>query len=195
MHHANMNHSAGTMDHTHHIAMTEATPLTDHTHHGGGHDEHCGGGHGGMPMTFYFGYKNVELLFTGLLINSPGEMVGACIGIFLLAVFYEGLKIGREALLRRSQVNVRYNSMPVPGMDGTVLMETHKTVGQRMLSLSHLLQTLLHIVQVVVSYLLMLVFMTYNGFLCIAVAAGAGAGYFLFSWRKAVVVDITEHCH
>lgn len=23
-------------------------------------------------MTFYFGYNNVELLFTGLLINSPG---------------------------------------------------------------------------------------------------------------------------
>lgn len=57
------------------------------------------------------------------------EMVGACIGVFLLAVLYEGLKIGREVLLRRSQVNVRYNSMPLPGADGTVLMETHKTVG------------------------------------------------------------------
>lgn len=56
-------------------------------------------------------------------------MVGACIGVFLLAVFYEGLKIAREFLLRRNQVNVRYNSMPVPGADGTVLMETHKTVG------------------------------------------------------------------
>lgn len=66
---------------------------------------------------------------------------------------------------------------------------------QRMLSVAHLVQTLLHVLQVSVSYLLMLVFMTYNGFLCIAVAVGAGAGYFLFSWRKAVVVDITEHCH
>lgn len=164
-----------------------------------------------MAMTFYFGYNNVELLFTGLLINSPGEMVGACVGVFLLAALYEGLKISREFLLRRSQVNVRYNSMPLPGSDGTVLMETHKTVGcnlegaeppvgkrsyrQRMLSPAHFLQTLLHVVQVVVSYFLMLVFMTYNGYLCIAVATGAGMGYFLFSWRKAVVVDITEHCH
>lgn len=106
-------------------------------------------------MTFYFGYHNVELLFSGLVINSPGgqfvligsmvrfcllgsslasvfvqsEMVAACIGVFLLAILYEGLKIGREVLLRRSQVNVRYNSMPLPGTDGTVLMETHKTVG------------------------------------------------------------------
>ncbi|XP_036972853.1 high affinity copper uptake protein 1 [Acanthopagrus latus] len=190
-----MNHSA--MDHSHHHHHTMAPPTTSGHDHGGGHDGNQGGheGHGGMVMTFYFGYNNVELLFTGLLINTPGEMVGACIGVFLLAVLYEGLKMGRESLLRRSQVNVRYNSMPLPGADGTVLMETHKTVGQRMLSPAHFLQTVLHIVQVVVSYFLMLVFMTYNAYLCIAVAAGAGMGYFLFSWRKAVVVDITEHCH
>uniref|UniRef100_A0A8C6K6N0 Copper transport protein n=1 Tax=Nothobranchius furzeri TaxID=105023 RepID=A0A8C6K6N0_NOTFU len=115
------------MNHSMHHSMAPPTS-TDHNHGGGG----GGGGHeghGGMVMTFYFGYKNVEVLFAGLLINSPGEMVGACIGVFLLAVLYEGLKIGREALLRRNQVNVRYNSMPLPGSDGTVLMETHKTVG------------------------------------------------------------------
>uniref|UniRef100_A0A8C6SKN6 Copper transport protein n=1 Tax=Neogobius melanostomus TaxID=47308 RepID=A0A8C6SKN6_9GOBI len=116
-------------------------------------------------------------------------------GRFPIGRSVRGLKIGREFLLRRSQVNVRYNSMPLPGSDGTVIMETHKTVGQRMLSPAHFLQTLLHVLQVVLSYVLMLVFMTYNGFLCIAVALGAGAGYFLFSWKKAIVVDITEHCH
>ncbi|XP_058473064.1 high affinity copper uptake protein 1 isoform X1 [Solea solea] len=205
-------------NHDHHMDPTMATPTTGHDHGGGDHGGHGGGDSGGhmMMMSFYFGYKNVELLFSGLLINTPGEMAGACIGVFLLAILYEGLKIGREVLLRRSQVNVRYNSMPLPGSDGTVLMETHKTVGvdgaepilkvrvksnlsrsnrQRLLSPSHFLQTLLHIIQVVVSYFLMLVFMTYNGYLCIAVAAGAGMGYFLFSWRRAVVVDITEHCH
>ncbi|KAL2100356.1 hypothetical protein ACEWY4_004750 [Coilia grayii] len=187
------------MHHGHHGTMPPAvtesqgmghTSMDHSMDHGGGHE-----GHMMMQMTFYFGCKNVELLFAGLVINTPGEMAGACIAVFLLAAFYEGLKIGREFLLRRNQVNVRYNSMPVPGADGTVLMETHKTVGQRMLSLAHLLQTVLHIIQVVVSYFLMLVFMTYNGYLCIAVAAGAGVGYFLFSWKKAVVVDITEHCH
>lgn len=195
MNHMNhMNNSSMPVDHAHHQHHTVAPPTSGHDHGGGGGHDGNHGGHEGMAMTFYFGYK-VELLFSGLLINSPGEMVGACIGVFLLAVLYEGLKIGREVLLRRSQVNVRYNSMPLPGADGTVLMETHKTVGQRMLSPAHFLQTLLHIVQVVVSYFLMLIFMTYNAYLCIAVAAGAGMGYFLFSWRKAVVVDITEHCH
>uniref|UniRef100_A0AAQ5XGR8 Copper transport protein n=1 Tax=Amphiprion ocellaris TaxID=80972 RepID=A0AAQ5XGR8_AMPOC len=182
------------MDHTHHQHHTMATPTSSgHDHRGGGGEDGGHGGHGDHGVTVLT--LAVVLLFPGLLINSPGGMVAACIGVFLLAVLYEGLKIGREVLLRRSQVNVRYNSMPLPGADGTVLMETHKTVGYRMLSPAHFLQTLLHIIQVVVSYFLMLVFMTYNGYLCIAVAIGAGMGYFLFSWRKAVVVDITEHCH
>uniref|UniRef100_G1PS03 Copper transport protein n=3 Tax=Myotis TaxID=9434 RepID=G1PS03_MYOLU len=193
----------GKMSHSHHMV----TNSVDHTstmppshHHPATSASHLHGGGDGnmmmmMPMTFYFGFKNVELLFSGLVINTAGEMAGAFVGVFLLAMFYEGLKIARESLLRKSQVSIRYNSMPVPGPNGTILMETHKTVGQQMLSFPHLLQTVLHIIQVVISYFLMLIFMTYNGYLCIAVAAGAGTGYFLFSWKKAVVVDITEHCH
>lgn len=57
------------------------------------------------------------------------EMAGAFVAVFFLAMFYEGLKIARECLLRKSQVSIRYNSMPVPGPNGTILMETHKTVG------------------------------------------------------------------
>lgn len=64
-----------------------------------------------------------------------------------------------------------------------------------MLSKMHFLQTFLHMVQMVISYFLMLIFMTYNTWLCIAVVLGAGVGYFLFGWKKSVVVDVTEHCH
>ncbi|XP_035894624.1 high affinity copper uptake protein 1 isoform X2 [Anopheles stephensi] len=64
-----------------------------------------------------------------------------------------------------------------------------------MLSLMHLYQTLLHILQVTTSFLLMLIFMTYNTWLCLAVVLGAGLGYFLFGWKKSVIVDVTEHCH
>ncbi|KAL4646521.1 high affinity copper uptake protein 1 [Arapaima gigas] len=148
-----------------------------------------------MHMTFYLGYKNVELLFAGLVINTPGEMVAACFVVFLIAVLYEGLKIGREILLRRNCISMQYSSRPIHKHDGNVLLETHRAACQQMLSRPHLLQTVLHVVQVVISYFLMLVFMTYNGYLCMAVAAGAGVGYFLFSWKRPVVVDINEHCH
>ncbi|XP_042551552.1 high affinity copper uptake protein 1 isoform X1 [Dipodomys merriami] len=190
----------GKMDHSHHMGMNSmdhnsTMPPSHHHPTTSASHSHGGGEHNMMRMTFNFDLKNVELLFSGLVINTPGEMAGAFVAVFLLAMFYEGLKIARESLLRKSQVSIRYNSMPVPGPNGTILMETHKTVGQQMLSFPHLLQTVLHIIQVVISYFLMLIFMTYNGYLCIAVAAGAGTGYFLFSWKKAVVVDITEHCH
>uniref|UniRef100_A0A8C8T0W2 Copper transport protein n=1 Tax=Pelusios castaneus TaxID=367368 RepID=A0A8C8T0W2_9SAUR len=189
--------------HADHVMNNSMAPTSEHHHPTSVHHHPTtspGHGHGDsmmmmMDMTFHFSYKNVPLLFSGLTINTPGEMAGAFVAIFLLAMFYEGLKIARESLLRKSQVSIRYNSMPVPGPNGTTLMETHKTVGQQMVSFPHLLQTVLHVIQVVVSYFLMLVFMTYNGYLCIAVAAGAGTGYFFFSWKKAVVVDITEHCH
>ncbi|KPP65206.1 high affinity copper uptake protein 1-like, partial [Scleropages formosus] len=165
-------------------------------------------------MTFYLGYADVELLFPGLIIRTPGalrrsatpcphagcvsgsEMAGACFVVFLLAAAYEGLKVGREFALRKSRVSVRYSSVDAPGLDdGNVLLDARRTVRRRLLSPPHLLQTALHVVQVVLSYFLMLLFMTYNGYLCMAVAAGAGVGYFLFGWRRAVVVDVTEHCH
>ncbi|XP_048679059.1 high affinity copper uptake protein 1 isoform X1 [Caretta caretta] len=188
--------------HTNHVMNSSMESTSEHYHLTSEHHHPTtspGHNHGEgmmmMDMTFHFSYKNVPLLFSGLVINTSGEMAGAFVAVFFLAMFYEGLKIARESLLRKSQVSIRYNSMPVPGPNGTTLMETHKTVGQQMLSFPHLLQTVLHIIQVVVSYFLMLIFMTYNAYLCIAVAAGAGTGYFLFSWKKAVVVDITEHCH
>nr|XP_033816233.1 high affinity copper uptake protein 1 isoform X2 [Geotrypetes seraphini] len=105
-------------------------PHVDHQHHTTAMPSHDHSSKNMMHMTFYFGYQHVELLFSGLTINTAGEMAGAFVAVFLLAVFYEGLKIGRESLLRKSQVSIRYNSMPVPGPNGTILMETHKTVGK-----------------------------------------------------------------
>ena len=51
-----------------------------------------------------------------------------------------------------------------------------------MLSIGHCVQTLLHMVQFLVSYFLMLIFMTYNVWLCIAVLIGSGECFFFFSY-------------
>ena len=45
------------------------------------------------------------------------------------------------------------------------------------------------------AYLLMLIFMTYNSWLCSAVLVGATVGYFLFGWRKTIVYEEADHCH
>jgi len=210
----NMNGMSNMSDHHDHHAhhqghdmMTTAPPggaiAMDHDAHGahGGHSSH-GMDHsmeGMMMMQMYF-YVSCEatILFKEWTVSSCWGMFGSCVAVFILASLYEGLKVLREILLRRSMVSVRYNTVPVGnrGENGnTLITETHKSVGARMCSLGHSLQAVLHILQVVLSYFLMLIFMTYNVWLCLAVAFGAGVGYFLFSWKRAIVVDINEHCH
>jgi len=61
--------------------------------------------------------------------------------------------------------------------------------------LSHMIQVMLHMIQVTLSYLLMLVFMTYNVWLCLSVVVGAGLGYAIFGRLKSTVIDSNEHCN
>ena len=58
----------------------------------------------------------------------------------------------------------------------------------------HLLQTVLHMLQVFLGYLLMLAFMTYNVWLCVAIILGAGSGYFLFGWNSVAISNLGDHC-
>lgn len=44
------------------------------------------------------------------------------------------------------------------------------------------------------SYTLMLAFMTFNFYICLSIILGAGIGYFMFYWRKITVVHVTD-CH
>jgi copper transporter 1 len=46
-----------------------------------------------------------------------------------------------------------------------------------------------------ISYLLMLIAMTFNVYLFLAVILGTGLGHFLFGWRRSSILDNNEHCH
>ncbi|KAA0189924.1 hypothetical protein HAZT_HAZT001144 [Hyalella azteca] len=116
---------------------------------------------------YFHGGCNEVILFDFWRISEVWELLLSMLGIFILAFLYEALKYCRDLF---------YRSM-------------------KMMSSAHAIQTCLHMVQFLVSYLLMLVFMTYNAWLCLAVLLGAGVGYFVFGWRKALVVELTEHCH
>ena len=59
----------------------------------------------------------------------------------------------------------------------------------------HVLQTILHLVQVFVGYCLMLVVMTYNAYLVIAVCLGFTLGYFTFAWMKFQKDDFADCCN
>ncbi|XP_049626678.1 high affinity copper uptake protein 1-like [Suncus etruscus] len=172
-----------TMDHS------STRPPHQHPPHTSGPHFHDGSTHTSMtmPMTFYFGYQNVELLFAGLVINSAAAMARAFLAVFLLAVGYEGLKRAREELLHKTQ-----QCTPVPGSTATCPPEKPQSACQRLLRCDLLVQTALHVLQVLLSYLLMLTAMTYNAYLGLAVVAGAGTGYWLFGGKKAQGVYCPE---
>nr|CAD7259053.1 unnamed protein product [Timema shepardi] len=99
-----------------------------------------------------------------------------------------------EFLFWKTYNALQYTSVSVPSEKG-VVSEDNRIVQPTMCSRMHYFQTFLHIIQIILSYLLMLIFMTYNLWLCLAVVLGAATGYFLFGWKKSVIVDVTEHCH
>lgn len=193
MNHSNMDHSTNhsTMDHSamDHSAMDHSA--MDHSAMDHSAMDHSTMDHSsmGMSMTFHFGVLE-KVLFNEWQVDKVSTMVLSCVGIFFMAVIYEGIKYFRENLLWRTYNSLHYravNENAVP--DG----ESHKP--PRMFSQKHVLQTGLHMVQLIVSYLLMLIFMTYNVWLCLAVILGSATGYFLFGWKRTVVVDMTETCH
>ncbi|KAI8424691.1 hypothetical protein MSG28_006646 [Choristoneura fumiferana] len=174
--------------HMHHAMASEAAPAHHHHEDGDG----CSSMH---AMVFHAGVCQ-EILFSGWMTTTALELFGSAVAIFLAGILYEGLKYYREALHARatslrgdSQVNITKNECGANGACGGPAL-----VKYSMMSCSHFVQTLLHVVQSTASYLLMLVFMTYNVWLCVALILGLAVGYFCFGWRKNSVVDVTEHC-
>ncbi|GAB1601874.1 high affinity copper uptake protein 1-like [Argonauta hians] len=174
--------TAGHNHHMHHDSMDSNNTSMNHNNMGGGMNHHgMGGGMhhmGGMAMSFHTGYKET-ILFDAFTTEVVTEFIGACVAVFILSILYEGLKVLREKHMKYSKAQNKLKGETIPSP----------------FVLSHLVQSLFHIIQMVVSYFLMLIFMTYNVWLCVAVALGAGAGYFAFRWRKPFeTIEDTEHC-
>ncbi|XP_015182728.1 PREDICTED: high affinity copper uptake protein 1 isoform X2 [Polistes dominula] len=187
MDHGSMDHGSMDQSNMHHADM-------DHSGHMQNSAAGCDNmGMHGMSMVFHGGYCET-ILFETWKITSVGGLVGSMIGIMIMATLYEGLKYYREYLFWKTYSSLQYRSVTVP-QEKNVVAEDNRVVQPTMLSWMHCFQTFLHIIQVILSYFLMLIFMTFNTWLCIAVVLGATIGYFLFGWKKSVIVDVTEHCH
>ncbi len=64
----------------------------------------------------------------------------------------------------------------------------------KLISKGCIIQAALYMIQGILSYALMLVFMTYNVWLCLSLILGMGLGYVLFGHRR-MTLDYDEHCH
>ncbi|KAJ6654643.1 hypothetical protein lerEdw1_006796 [Lerista edwardsae] len=135
-----------------------------------------------MPMYFFFSDK-VVLLFEFWNVRSPAGMVLSVFVIMLLAVLYEAIKVGKAKI-------VQQGTMPAmaPSLSQEVLEPERASVNtsaeqpthtSKHWFLWHSVQSLIHIVQVVLGYLIMLAVMSYNTWIFLGVIAGSTIGYYL----------------
>ncbi|XP_037029493.1 high affinity copper uptake protein 1-like [Bradysia coprophila] len=166
----------------------------DHNH-GDGDDEGCP-----MIMTFHVG--NCEaILFKKFTVKTVEEFVSAVVVIFLISIAYEGLKFWREKLYSDYAAETATACSSIKASTSQ-LTSAHnkrsvnkKSIVQLLTQKIHLVQTLMHFVQITVSYCLMLIVMTFNVWLVLAVILGAAVGYFFFGWIRQRSIDVVEHCH
>jgi len=157
-----------------------------------------------MMMMMYFHTELMDtLFFKEWKIHSIGAVISAFFGLLLLGAAYEGLKVFRENLLHRSLLHnaplksASYLTNSGSLANGDMPLTETRPVSMQLLSGAHLFQTLLHMVQVLISFLLMLAFMTYNVWLCLAVVLGAGLGHFIFAWQRTHIArdNLDDHCN
>ncbi|XP_039453457.1 high affinity copper uptake protein 1 [Culex pipiens pallens] len=152
----------------------------DHNHNHGGPDDMemlCP-----MQMSFHGGTCEI-ILFPSWATTEVGQFVGAWIGFFLMAVLYEGLKFYREVLAQRER-----KPCSEPATE-------KKSIRHHLTNKLHIVQSLLHLLQVSVSYVLMLIIMLFNLWLCLAVVTGAALGYYIFGWVRQSTIDANECCN
>ncbi|NXF29493.1 COPT2 protein, partial [Nyctibius bracteatus] len=107
---------------------------------------------------------------------SHAGMVLSVLVILLLSVLYEALKMGKAVLLRRALLalprSLSHESLTEPE-------EEHPGPAQGRWFRYHVGQTLCHVVQVVLGYMVMLAVMSYNAWIFLGAIAGSALGYFV----------------
>lgn len=157
MDHSGMNHMG--MDHSgmDHSGMNH--PGMNH----GGDDDMCA-----MSMVFTWNYKNTCVVFNWWKIKTLHGLLLSCIAIALITGFYEYLKFYLYRKNRDSEAVVTSTSATNGSLNSPSPLTKRYAVSR----------SLWYGVQVGYSFLLMLVFMTYNGWLMLAVVVGAIWGHY-----------------
>ncbi|XP_019845887.1 high affinity copper uptake protein 1 [Bactrocera dorsalis] len=153
-------------------------------------------GHGGDKMEIscphmmlFHGGHCEQILWKAWSATTILEFSLSAIAIFLLAFLYEGVKFLRQFLLRRELEKISKNKEKTDVVCSTIAGLKNKQLFKQIAAPQHLIQTLLFLFQVTLSMLLMLIFMSFNYWLCLSILLGLTVGYFLFGWIKDDAYD------
>ncbi|OTA92032.1 hypothetical protein M434DRAFT_22079 [Hypoxylon sp. CO27-5] len=165
------------MDHSH----------MDHSQMDHGDMGHGDMGHGNMPMPmcsmnmlFTWDTTNLCIVFRQWHIRGTTSLVFSLLAIIAISAGYEALREGIR----------RYESWVAAKQDAAPRRSSQAgAIGRR----AHIVKAVLYGVQNFYAFMIMLVFMTYNGFVMISVALGAGLGYYFFGSHTKAVKETACH--
>ncbi|KAI0136640.1 Ctr copper transporter family-domain-containing protein [Xylariales sp. AK1849] len=164
MNHAHMDHS-----HMDHSAMD----------HGDMH-----GGHGGMSdmcnmnMLFTWDSTNLCIVFRGWHVRGTTSLVFSLLAIVAICIGYEALREGT----RRYESAVSHRQETAPRRNQVAISKQ-----------AHVIKALLYAVQCFYAFMMMLLFMTYNGWVMLAVTVGNFAGYLMFGTGTKATKETACH--
>ncbi|NWX57673.1 COPT2 protein, partial [Promerops cafer] len=119
---------------------------------------------------------------------SPAGMVLSVLVILLLSVLYEAVKMGKAVLLRRALLalprSLSQEALTEPQEGDSGPAQGSPSLMAFPISFPrwfwfHVGQTLFHVVQVVLGYMVMLAVMSYNAWIFLGAIVGSTLGYFM----------------
>ncbi|GBB90545.1 hypothetical protein RclHR1_17530003 [Rhizophagus clarus] len=160
-----------------------------HGGHGSGDESACS-----MQMLFNWDTEKLCIVFTWWRVNNIGFLILSCFIVILLATSYELLKL----LSRKydSKIQASSHLRLQEGRDANSEEVSTQNIQSHLIRITYaqqLVRTLIHTAQVFLSFFLMLIFMTYNGFMMISVIIGAAIGYLIFANR--ILDSGSKLCH
>ncbi|KAF8938185.1 Ctr copper transporter family-domain-containing protein [Dissophora ornata] len=173
--------------------------------HGGGHDGGNDGGHDGghggnscsMNMLFNWDTENLCVIFESWQINTPSALIFSCLIIIGLAASYELLRAQscryEERLIEGASKRRGGSSSNGIDEDETPLLSS-RSISLRLSNQQQLMRAVFYMAQVFLGFFLMLIFMTYNGYLMASTVIGAGVGFFYFGGNSLSSTK-TLSCH
>ncbi|CZS72841.1 unnamed protein product [Fusarium graminearum] len=155
----------------------------DHGHGGGGMTDMCS-----MNMLFTWDTNNLCIVFRQWHVRSTTSLLFSLIAVIILAIGYEALRsVSRryEQSLDNRVRSVPMHTFPIRGTP----RQSQGQADQR----AHLIKAVLYALQNFYAFMLMLVFMTYNGWVMVSVSLGAFLGYLFFGQRTSATKE--NACH
>ncbi|OAA74036.1 Ctr copper transporter family protein [Cordyceps fumosorosea ARSEF 2679] len=169
-----MDHSQ--MDHSGHMG-----------HGGDGMDDMCS-----MSMLFTWDTTNLCIVFKQWHIRSTPGLIASLIAVVLIAMGYEGLRATCRVYERKPSLPPRKDAHEETVTETTPFLRPGQN-RDHLTRHSHLIKSLLYGFQNFYAFMLMLVFMTYNGWVMVAVSLGAFLGYYVFGNHTSATKETACH--